>query len=686
MKIIGQIMLVSSLIIAMNASQAEHIELDDITVTATRSEKAIIEQAASIHRKSRKEIQLEKARVQSEVLNAIAGVRITQTGSTIGHKASIRLPNSTAPYYLYLQDSIPIQSSGFFNHNGLAYTNFSSAGSVEVLKGAGTALYGSDAVGATVNVLSPSPYDLLGTELSLELGRDDFRHLGAKFGIELDEFSALSASISHAESDGWRDHSEYKRDELSVNYINDIDEHNILKLGLIINNSDAEMTSAIKDFRRFRDEPTNVGDNVERALLAGIDPIRKFDFARFNTEWEHIVSDQLQLDSIVYIRSNRNQYHAVWEQNIPKNDSEEKSIGFLLKADLDLDPLHVISGLDIEYTKATREYIQEFDFVPTRFGSQVDAGKIYDYEVNYKALAPYARLEFALTDRLTLGAGLRYDMNRYEYTNKLADGQYASSTYARASSDNDPIFHHLSPKLDILFRFSEQQSVYGRYANGFRIPQASRLYSLRTNNIDFSLDEEVTDTFEVGYKLKTKAHEFTGALYYLVIDDTIVRRENAVKERFYVNGGKTHHKGLELSLTSTLSNEFNSHIAYSLSKHKFDNDEQFFNNEQAEAPQNVANVRLVYSPTKIAGLIAMLEWQHVGSYWLDDQNTTKYKGHDLANFKLRYKVNDKLSVFSRINNITNRAYAEAATLSFGSENYTPAAPRQAYIGIDYKLF
>jgi hypothetical protein len=29
----------------------------------------------------------------------------------------------TSPYYLMLQDGIPVQSSGFFNHNGLAYTN-----------------------------------------------------------------------------------------------------------------------------------------------------------------------------------------------------------------------------------------------------------------------------------------------------------------------------------------------------------------------------------------------------------------------------------------------------------------------------------------------------------------------------------------------------------------------------------
>ena len=136
---------------------AEDITFDDMTVTATRSERSALEVPASIASKSGNEVKADKAVTQRELLNSIAGVRITQTGSTIGHMTSIRLPTGTKAYYLFLQDGVPIQSSGFFNHNGLAFTNFSSAGSVEVLKGAGTALYGSDAVGGTINVISNDP-------------------------------------------------------------------------------------------------------------------------------------------------------------------------------------------------------------------------------------------------------------------------------------------------------------------------------------------------------------------------------------------------------------------------------------------------------------------------------------------------------------------------------------------------
>ncbi len=670
---------------ATQAVVAEQVEFDDLTVTATRSARSALEIGASISQRSGEEVLVDKAVTQRELLNSISGVRITQTGSTVGHMTSIRLPNSTNPYYLFLQDSIPIQSSGFFNHNGLAYTNFSSAGGVEVFKGAGTALYGSDAVGGIINVRSNDPFDSLGASFSAEVGSDDFSRLEASGGIAIDEYAAISANISHAESDSWRDHSDYERDEFSVNYVNEINEDNLLKIGLNVNSSESEMTSSIVGFRRYRDEPTYMGQNVERTLAAGVEPIRQFDYARLHAEFDHRVSDNLSVNTIAYVRSNRNRYNATWEANAPSNDSKENSVGLLLKADYTSGRFHTIAGLDAEYTKAKREYEQHFDFTPMGFGSAVAAGKIYDYDVNYKALAPYTRVEFQLTDRLVLGGGLRYDMNSYDYTNNLSDGQYAASSYARASSDTDPSFNHLSPKLDLTYLLSDEETVYARYANGFRIPQASRLYSLRTNNIDFDIDEEITDTIEIGYKYQGVRHGFSTALYQLVIDDTIVQRENAASERFYVNGGKTYHRGIELSLASKWTPEWTTRIAYSHSKHEYDNDDTFGDNDQQQAPENIANVRAIYTPKAIQGLMTIFEWEHVGSYWLDDQNTTRYAGHDVANIKARYKINSHFSLFGRINNVTDRVYAETASISFGSEQYTPAAPRQAFFGIEYTL-
>ncbi len=684
LKVVARLIGTSLLTVMTNSYATDTVSLEGITVTGERNQQSVIEQPVSIGYKKQAELELDNAVTQKELLNSIAGVRITQTGSSIGHMASIRLPTNTGPYYLYLQDSIPVQSSGFFNHNGLAYTNFSSAGSVEVLKGAGTALYGSDAVAATINVISAPERDQLGLKMTAETGSDGFKRINAAGGIDIDDRSTITAQASHAQADGWRDHTEYDRQEVAVKYINDINDSNTIKLGFSANKTVAEMAGDLVGYDAFKHQTTSVG-NVQTALDSGLAIERKFDFARINVEWEHALSDDISLNSIAYVRSTRNRYVATWENNLPQNDSQEDTVGFLFKANMDFGAVRNITGLDLEYTQASREYTQLFDFVPSGFGSPVAVGKIYDYDVNYLAIAPYSRLEYQLTDKLKLGAGVRFDTNSFEYTNNVADGQYAASSYLRVSSDNDPRYSHLSPKLDLTYQFNANKMVYARYANGFRIPQASTLYSLKTNNISFSIDEEVTDTYEVGYKFVTEAYEFASSLYLLTIDDTIVQRENGLGERYYVNGDKTVHKGIELSLSSKLSDELTSKIAYSYSKHEFEHDAVYGDNEQAQAPNNVANVRLIYSPKKFAGLTTMLEWEHVGSFWLDDANTTRYAGHDIANLKLRYEFTKQFNMFARLTNITNRIYAESASISYGTERYTPGSPRQGYIGFEYKL-
>jgi outer membrane receptor protein involved in Fe transport len=75
-----------------------------------------------------------------------------------GHSMAIRQPISTKPLYLYLEDGIPTRATGFFNHNALYEVNIPQSGGIEVLKGPGTASYGSDAIGGVVNVLTrPAP-------------------------------------------------------------------------------------------------------------------------------------------------------------------------------------------------------------------------------------------------------------------------------------------------------------------------------------------------------------------------------------------------------------------------------------------------------------------------------------------------------------------------------------------------
>jgi outer membrane cobalamin receptor len=120
--------------------------LDEVTVTGTREGQLLSETPASVKVISGATLRQDKPSHPSQVLGQSPGVWVNVTGGE-GHMTAIRQPLTTNPVYLYLEDGIPTRSTGFFNHNALYEINVPHAGGIEVTRGPGTALYGSDAIG-----------------------------------------------------------------------------------------------------------------------------------------------------------------------------------------------------------------------------------------------------------------------------------------------------------------------------------------------------------------------------------------------------------------------------------------------------------------------------------------------------------------------------------------------------------
>ena len=661
-------------LITTQANASSSAELDTVSVTATRSAEEILKQPLSVVKKGAEEKQLDQAIFQKDVLNSVAGVSIKQTGSVIGHTAAIRTPNTTLPYFLYLQDNVPVQSSGFFNHNAMAYTNFQTAQTAEVIKGAGTALYGSDSVAATVNIQSAVPSKTLERKVNLYGGSDGFKQGGFSVSNTLKDDSSYRFDASMTDSDGWREHTNMKRHEINGQY-NFSTEDNDFKVAVVSNHSRAQQAGSLIGLSELETNRTSIGDLA--SSLSKVDAMRQFDHNRLSLEWDSYQLKDVDLNTIAYVRNTRNQYTATWEKSLPHNDSQQNTLGIMHKGTLNPSWGRFIYGLDSEMTQGKTLYTQQFEDV----ANSVAKGTIYDYKIDYLAISPYIHSDWNLTDKTTLSAGLRYDSNQYQYKNNTADGQYASSKFLRVGDRNDS-YTHLSPKVALNYTISPQAIVYGRYANSFRVPSASRLYSLKTNNASFTLNPETSDTFEVGYKLDGKSTDIEVAFYYMNISDTITRYEDGSGDRYYDNGGTTINKGLEISLSQTFSSEWSSKVAFSRSEHRFENDTTYGNNEMASAPNNKVNVRFFYSPNQIQGLKLMAEADYNSDYYMDHSHTKSYAGYKVFNLKADYDVNKTWRVFAKVDNVTDEVYAESASYGYGKEKYTPAAPRQVFLGVN----
>ncbi len=662
------------------------VELAPLSVTATGVDESNIKQPLSVATKDEKEIKLDQVIFQKDLLNSLSGVRIEQTGSVIGHMTSIRMPIGTGPYYLFMQDGIPVQSSGFFNHNGLAYTTFQSASSVEVLKGAGTALYGSDAVAAVVNVRSakkPSKEQ----EVSLKgmSGSYGYGTATVEMSDTIDENNAYRANATYMHSDGWREHTKADRAEANIRYDHTINDDNDVKVLFNFSKTVAQQADSFNDYANIENGSTAASDDPNYfTALEKTDVMRKFDYAKISTEFNNYTIDDLEITMTPYIRYNRNRYVATWEKNLPSNDNELYTLGFLQKNTYEQSWGKVVFGFDTEYTKSSLEYNQDFDITTSGWGAKTyTVGALYDYDVNYFAIAPYAHVDYMISKQIKLSPGLRYDYNSYDYTNNLAQNSIDSSgTYYRPA-DRSNSYNHLSPKLALSYMPMKDLNIYTRYANGFRIPQATRLYSVKVGYENIDLSAEKSNTYEIGVKKNFSKKSFLElAAYYMTIDDTVVRDPDTGG---YRNGGASIHQGVEASLKSEITKEWESSLSYSYSKHTYDNDVKLGDNEIAGAPNNLANARLFYIPTYLKGLKVMAEWQYVGSYWMDDKHTVaKYDGYNIGNLKADYAYSKALRLFGKVTNITDEKYAVNARYAYGKEDYTPGDPRSFYAGVEYK--
>lgn len=667
------------------------VGFERITVTASRQESLDTDLAMSVKGVGKEELALDNGQHVAESLNSISGVLIDQLSGGQGHKAAIRMPMNTGGYYLYLQDNIPLQSAAFFNHNALWWSSFNSTvARMEVLKGAGTALYGSGAVAATVNILSADVAETTQTSVDLMLGEDEYTKIQASHSNRISDTQGFRVSGSYLKNDGWRDHTGSERAEISLRHELDFGNNERLITSFVASDLEQEMAASLTK-ELYDNDKTNSG--LSDAVLAS-DPLRKTKYLRLSTQWDKVDGNNFY-SLIPYYRYRTNDYTATWNQNMPKVESTVQTLGLLALANFEHNSGNETTvGLDIELTEGDQLSYQPIDFTTSGWGADtfIKGEKFYDDTTQFTSISPYIQHKRALTENLDLTLGARYDYAQYDFDNHL--GVYGDIGHGKISLENrTDNFNHFSPKASLNYHLTQDSSVYLRYANSFRLPTAGSIYHLTTKDDGDAkaVDPETSDTFELGYKANWQAVTFDSAIYYMDVEDGIVHAYNDEGQRYLTNATRVIHKGIEASVLWKINKQLYISAVYSQSKHEFDEYEDLAGNEMVAAPDYIANVRVRYMPSFIQGFTAMLEVQSIGEYWLDDANTQDDEGNDriengytTGNLKARYQVSKQLAFHARVLNITDKEYVQEASYRYGKSTYSPGAPRTAYIGLNYK--
>ncbi|MBX9812814.1 MAG: TonB-dependent receptor [Burkholderiales bacterium] len=686
------------------SSPAPVTTLPEVSVTGTREKELLVETPASVGVIKGETLRQDRPAHPAQIMGQVPGVAVAVTNGE-GHTTAIRHPFTTNPVYLFLEDGIPIRSTGFFNHNALYEINIPQSGGIEVIRGPGTALYGSDAIGGVINVLTRTPPSKPEFTLSGELGGYGFGRILAGGGNAYGNDS-WRADLNLTHTDGWRGATAYNRQSGTFRWDRSLRSDAMLKTVLAFSNI-SQQTGA--------NSPLVLSDYITNPTRNYL-PIayRKVGAFRLSTSYERESGDTL-ISITPYVRDHSMELLASFTLNSDPTVSttENKSFGVMAKWRRDFPQMmraRLIVGADVDVSPGGRQEdslnVNVTGTAPSRvFNSYSIARRVYDYDVTFQGISPYVHGELSPMGRLRMTGGLRIDHLSYRFDNHLAGAPvfvpagvtFPGARFYGQANSIDVTFRHISPKLGATYALGRNTHVFAGYTHGFRAPSEGNLFrpsvgasaaaAQASMQSALALKPIKADQFEIGLRGLTGSVSYDAVVYDLTKRDDIVSQRDPVTTLSQaVNAGKTRHRGVEVGAGTPCAGNFRLDVALSYARHTYEDwvtTQGIFSGKNMEAaPRVMSNTRLTWQPA--AGARVQLEWVRLGSYWLDAANTRTYSGHDLLNLRANWPIARDVSFFGSIYNLQDRRYADSAQLSNNQPVLSPGLPRTLYAGAEAK--
>ncbi|MBY8203729.1 TonB-dependent receptor [Vibrio fluvialis] len=192
---------VASLLPYASFSFAQDTSADEtIVVTANRFEQKQASVLSATTVISRQEIEQYQANSLTEVLRRVPGVEIAQNGGR-GHNASVFMRGTNSDHVLVLVDGVRIDSAA----GGVAINHFplGLVERLEVIRGPGAAMYGSDAVGGVINIITRSHRGNNLKQVTAGIGSNQTRKGDVVAKADVNEQGHLQLAAGFEKTDGY---------------------------------------------------------------------------------------------------------------------------------------------------------------------------------------------------------------------------------------------------------------------------------------------------------------------------------------------------------------------------------------------------------------------------------------------------------------------------------------------------
>lgn len=591
-----------------------------IIVTASRLETNQANVASSVSTVTEEDIDDGQYRNVTNAIEPVPGVEVVQSGGP-GGVAVAFIRGANSEHTLVLLDGIelnnPASPNRAFNLTNLTLENIER---IEVLRGPQSSLYGSDAMGGVINIISKKSDKGLRMDVRSEAGSyNSFTQIGnLSYGSDWLEVSngvtrQDVGSISSANSrDGNFEHDGYENTSLSNRV-------KVLPFELF----DATLTTRYDRSNAALDNGGGVG---------GDDPNRRFNNEEFFTRGE--ITGHLLDKTLTPSLSLSYSHHNLDDRNDPDSASSE-----LLRSNYKGDLLK-LQGV----TKWSP--VQYFSAV---LGAETERERADSYYRSDGAYGPYEDAlgwQDARTNAIFSETRLSYDKSLYLDLGGRLDDHSRFGTYK-------------TWRVAPAYLLDEDTKLRGSVGTGFKAPSLVQLFS-SYGNADLRAEENVgwdvgIDRDLVKNKLSVSASYFHNYFDNLIAFDPSTFILNNIRN--------AETSGCEVSTDLKVTDSLSLGAAYTYTDSRDDDTGEAL----LRRPKNKGTVTVVYLPT--SRLKTQLQWRAYSSRFDTDfsesePRRTNLGGYGVVNFTVSYQVSEKVELFSRVDNLFDKEYEDV--LGFGT--------------------
>lgn len=485
--------------------------------------------------------------------------------------------------------------------------NLDNVGRIEIVKGAASSLYGSNAVGGVINLISKESTEPWTANVNAHVGANKEQRYGGSFSFNLGKVYNV-INVQHT----FVDPVELDRDgDYSVIYGN---------------------------------KTWNFKERLVYTPMEGL---------KFSARAGYFFRERSNSDS------EKNRYRDFnaglkGDYDITPNDDLEVAYSF---DQYDKSDFYPLTSRDIRDYSNVQHIVRAAYSHIFSYGQTLTAGGDYmrDYLMSYQFEDNGAHKQY------TADVFLQYDWNVTDKLNLIAGARY--DYYSKAD------LNHVSPKISAMYKIN-RVTLRGSYSGGFRAPTLKEMFmnfdmaSIFMIYGNSSLKAETSHNFQLSGEYTKGRYNATLSGYYNLVDNRISTTwDQELNGMLYTNINKMDIMGLELNLAAKYAWGLGARVSYCYTYEHMRNSNDAYQTYTASSRPHTATLRVDYDKQLCTNygfnvafsgrILSSVTTDEYTSYTSGETEEVNYCAYSIWKLQLSQRIMQGISLTATIDNLFN---------------------------------